>query len=60
MMRITSNPDRFFQKVTTTMGFGDIAPVSWEAKLIVIAEIVTSFFIFSNFYNLKRDRQPIK
>ncbi len=56
MMRITSNPDRFFQKVTITMGFGDIAPVSWEAKLIVITEIVTSFFIFSNFYNLKRDR----
>lgn len=51
----------YFSAVTfSTVGFGDIAPATVEAKTIVMTEIVSSFFmiifIFSNFYNLKTDR----
>ena len=51
----------YFSAVTfSTVGFGDIAPATIEAKIIVMTEIVSSFFmiifIFSNFYNLKTDR----
>ncbi len=51
----------YFSSVTfSTVGFGDIAPASVEAKLMVMTEIISSFFmiifIFSNFYNLKSER----
>ncbi len=47
----------YFSVVTfATIGFGDIVPVSLGAKLLVMLEITTSFFmvvfILSNFYNL--------
>lgn len=47
----------YFSVVTfATIGFGDIVPASLGAKLLVMLEITTSFFmvvfILSNFYNL--------
>lgn len=47
----------YFSLVTfATIGFGDIVPASLGAKLLVMLEITTSFFmvvfILSNFYNL--------
>ena len=47
----------YFSVVTfATIGFGDIAPVSLGAKILVTLEIASSFFmvvfILSNFYNM--------
>jgi len=51
----------YFSAVSfSTVGFGDIAPIAAAAKLMVLTEIVTSFFViifvFTNFYNLKSDK----
>ncbi len=47
----------YFSLVTfATIGFGDIVPISFGAKILVMLEISTSFvmivFIISNFHNL--------
>jgi len=48
----------YFSMVTfATVGFGDMAPITYSAKILVMMEIASSFFmivfIISNLYNIK-------